>query len=119
MLERFRAVFARILTPVARFFLRLGISPDAVTVVGTAGVCAGALVFFPTGHFLVGVLVCTAFVFSDLVDGLMARMSGQVFRGGSFPDPAPDRFWDAAVFAGLAMYYVGPGDSRPLAALAI
>jgi CDP-diacylglycerol--glycerol-3-phosphate 3-phosphatidyltransferase len=119
MLERFRAVFARIFTPVARFFLRLGISPDAVTVVGTAGVCAGALVFFPTGHFLVGVLVCTAFVFSDLVDGLMARMSGQSSRWGAFLDSTLDRFGDAAVFAGLAMYYVGPGDSRPLAALAI
>src|SRR3954467_172360 len=119
MLERFRAVFARIFTPVARFFLRLGISPDAVTVVGTAGVCAGALVFFPTGHFLVGVLVCTAFVFSDLVDGLMARMSGQSSRWGAFLDSTLDRFGDAAVFAGLAMYYVGPGDSRALAALAI
>jgi CDP-diacylglycerol---glycerol-3-phosphate 3-phosphatidyltransferase len=119
MLERFRTVFARIFTPVARLFLRLGISPDAVTVVGTAGVCAGALVFFPTGHFLVGVLVCTAFVFSDLVDGLMARMSGQSSRWGAFLDSTLDRFGDAAVFAGLAMYYVGPGDSRPLAALAI
>jgi CDP-diacylglycerol---glycerol-3-phosphate 3-phosphatidyltransferase len=119
MLERFRAVFAAIFTPVARFFLRLGISPDAVTVVGTLGLCAGALVFFPGGHFLVGVLVCTAFVFSDLVDGLMARMSGQSSSWGAFLDSTLDRFGDAAVFAGLAMYYVGPGESRALAALAI
>ena len=119
MLERFRALFATIFTPVARLFLRLGISPDAVTVVGTLGVCAGALVFFPGGHFLVGVLVCTAFVFSDLVDGLMARMSGQSTSWGAFLDSTLDRFGDAAVFAGLAMYYVGPGASQPLAALAI
>jgi phosphatidylglycerophosphate synthase len=112
-------VFATIFTPVARLFLRLGISPDAVTVVGTLGVCAGALVFFPGGHFLVGVLVCTAFVFSDLVDGLMARMSGQSTSWGAFLDSTLDRFGDAAVFAGLAMYYVGPGASQPLAALAI
>jgi CDP-diacylglycerol--glycerol-3-phosphate 3-phosphatidyltransferase/CDP-diacylglycerol--inositol 3-phosphatidyltransferase len=119
MMERFRAFWAKIFTPVARQFLRWGISPDAVTIVGTLGLCAGALVFFPGGHFLVGVLVCTAFVFSDLVDGLMARMSGQSSSWGAFLDSTLDRFGDAAVFAGLAMYYVGPGDSEPLAALAI
>jgi CDP-diacylglycerol---glycerol-3-phosphate 3-phosphatidyltransferase len=119
MMERFRAFWGKVFTPVARLFLRLGISPDAVTVVGTLGLCAGALVFFPGGHFLVGVLVCSAFVFSDLFDGLMARMSGQSSTWGAFLDSTLDRFGDAAIFAGLAMYYVGPGDSRPLTALAI
>jgi CDP-diacylglycerol--glycerol-3-phosphate 3-phosphatidyltransferase len=119
MLERFRAFFAGLFTPVARFFLRMGISPDVITVVGTAGVCAGALVFFPSGHFLVGVLVCTAFVFSDIVDGLMARLSGRSSSWGAFLDSTLDRFGDAAVFAGLALYYAGPGDSLPLTALAL
>src|SRR3954453_1308930 len=119
MLEHFRAFFAGVFTPVARFFLRMGISPDVITVVGTAGVCAGALVFFPSGHFLVGVLVCTAFVFSDIVDGLMARLSGRSSSWGAFLDSTLDRFGDAAVFAGLALYYAGPGDSRPLTALAL
>lgn len=119
MMERFRAFWGRVFTPVARLFLRLGISPDAVTVVGTLGLCAGALVFFPRGDFLVGVLVCTAFVFSDLVDGLMARMSGGSSRWGAFLDSTLDRFGDAAIFAGLAMYYAGPGGSQPLTALAL
>src|SRR6476469_8292794 len=118
-MERFRAFWTKVFSPVARLFLRLGISPDAVTIVGTVGVCAGALVFFPRGDFLVGVLVCTAFVFSDLVDGLMARMSGQSSSWGAFLDSTLDRFGDAAIFAGLALYYVGPGDSEPLAALAM
>ena len=108
-----------VFSPVARLFLRLGISPDAVTVVGTLGVCTGALVFFPRGDFLVGVLVCTAFVFSDLVDGLMARMSGGSSKWGAFLDSTLDRFGDAAIFAGLAMYYAGPGGSQPLTALAL
>ena len=119
MMERFRAFWGRVFTPVARLFLRLGISPDAVTVVGTLGLCAGALVFFPRGDFLVGVLVCTAFVFSDLVDGLMARMSGGSSKWGAFLDSTLDRFGDAAIFAGLAMYYAGPGGSQPLTALAL
>jgi CDP-diacylglycerol---glycerol-3-phosphate 3-phosphatidyltransferase len=119
MLNRFRGVFTAIFTPVARLFLRLGISPDAVTIVGTIGVCAGALLFFPRGHLLVGVLVITAFVFSDLVDGHMARISGQSSAWGAFLDSTLDRFGDAAIFGGLAMYYVGPGDSDTFAALAI
>ena len=109
MLNRFRAVFAKVFAPIARFFLRLGISPDAVTIVGTIGVCAGALIFFPRGELLVGVLVITAFVFSDAVDGHMARISGQSSTWGAFLDSTLDRFGDAAIFGGLAMYYIGPG----------
>jgi len=119
MMERFRAFWTKVFSPVARLFLRLGISPDAVTVVGTLGVCAGALVFFPRGDFFVGVLVCTAFVFSDLIDGHMARLSGSSSKWGAFLDSTLDRFGDAAIFAGLALYYAGPGDSRPLTGLAL
>jgi CDP-diacylglycerol--glycerol-3-phosphate 3-phosphatidyltransferase len=119
MLERFRVFWAKVFTPVARLCLRLGISPDTVTIVGTVGVCAAALVFFPRGQLLVGVLVVTAFVFSDLVDGQMARLSGRTSKWGAFLDSTLDRFGDAAIFAGLAMYYVGPGDSEPLTALAV
>jgi CDP-diacylglycerol--glycerol-3-phosphate 3-phosphatidyltransferase len=118
MMERFRVFWTKVFSPVARLLLRWGVSPDAVTLVGTAGVCAGALVFFPRGDFLVGVLVCTAFVFSDLVDGHMARLSGSSSRWGAFLDSTLDRFGDAAVFAGLAMYYVRQ-DEDALAGLAI
>ena len=118
-MERFRAFWTKVFSPVARLFLRLGISPDAVTIVGTVGVCTGALVFFPRGDFLIGVLVCTAFVFSDLIDGHMARLSGSSSKWGAFLDSTLDRFGDAAIFAGLALYYAGPGDSRPLTGLAL
>ena len=44
MLNRFaRAFFTRLLTPIATALLRLGVRPDVVTVVGTLGVCVGAL----------------------------------------------------------------------------
>src|SRR6476619_586401 len=118
-MERFRAFWTKVFSPVARLFLRLGISPDAVTIVGTLGVCAGALVFFPGGHFLVGVLVCTAFVFSDLIEGHMARLSGITSKWGAFLDSTLDRCGDAAIFAGLALYYAGFGYARPLTGLAL
>ena len=119
MLDRFRAFWTKVFSPVVDALLRWGVSPDVVTLVGTIGVCAGALVFFPRGELLVGVLVITAFVFSDLVDGAMARKSGRVSPFGAFLDSTLDRLGDAAIFGGLAMYYVGPGDNDWLAALAI
>lgn len=111
MLERFKSFWQGLLQPVVSLFLRLGISPDAVTFVGTVGVAAGALIFFPQGKLLTGVLVITAFVFSDLVDGQMARQSGRTGLFGAFWDSTLDRVGDAAIFIGLALYFVGPGDS--------
>jgi CDP-diacylglycerol---glycerol-3-phosphate 3-phosphatidyltransferase len=120
MLNRLlRATMTRILSPVAHLFLRLGISPDVVTVVGTVGVCVGALAFFPRGEIWVGCLVITAFVFSDTVDGIMARESGRSSKWGAYLDSTLDRIGDAAIFGGLVLYYAGPGDNRLMAGLAL
>lgn len=119
MLERFRQFWTNFWSPVAHFLLKRGVTPNAVTLVGTAGVVAGAVIFFPTGHLFVGVLVITAFVFSDMIDGYMARTSGQTSPFGAFLDSTLDRVGDAAIFGGLAMYYVGPGHNKWFAALAI
>ena len=54
----------------------------------------------------------TVFVFSDMIDGYMARTSGQISPFGAFLDSTLDRIGDAAIFGGLAMYYVGPGDNE-------
>ncbi|GAA2052853.1 CDP-alcohol phosphatidyltransferase family protein [Catenulispora yoronensis] len=115
MLNRYaRAFFTAIFTPTARFFLKVGISPDAVTLVGTLGVIAGALCFFPRGSFFVGTLVITAFVFSDLIDGTMARMSKRKDKFGAFWDSTLDRLGDAAIFGGLAYWFARGGDQPVL-----
>src|SRR3954451_14761803 len=108
MLERFRQFWTNVWSPLANLFIRWGISPNTVTFVGTIGVCAGAVIFFPRGQLLAGVLVITAFVFSDIMDGYMARATGNVSTFGAFWDSTLDRIGDAAIFGGLAMYYVGP-----------
>jgi CDP-diacylglycerol--glycerol-3-phosphate 3-phosphatidyltransferase/CDP-diacylglycerol--inositol 3-phosphatidyltransferase len=108
MLQRFRDFWTKVFAPIANGLLRLGVTPDQVTVVGTLGVVGAALWFFPRGQLLVGVLVITAFVFSDLIDGYMARTSGQASDWGAFLDSTLDRFGDAAIFGGLLLYYIGP-----------
>ncbi len=113
MLERFKEFWAgTVLHPFVRLFIRMGISPDAVTLVGTLGVCAGALIFFPRGELLIGVLFITAFVFSDLIDGRMAREMGRVSKFGAFWDSTLDRIGDGAIFGGLALYFAGTGKDQ-------
>ena len=119
MLERFRQFWTNFFKPVAHLLIKLGVSPDAVTIVVTIGVVSGALVFFPRGHLLTGVLVITVFVFSDLIDGYMARTLGSSSRWGSFLDSTLDRLGDAAVFTGLAVWFLGGGDDEVLGYVAL
>ncbi|HLN77115.1 MAG TPA: CDP-alcohol phosphatidyltransferase family protein [Nocardioidaceae bacterium] len=119
MFEHLRTFFTNLISPVARLLLRLNVSPDAVTVVGTAGVVAAALWFFPRGQLIAGVLVITAFVFSDLLDGTMARMSGRTSTWGAFLDSTLDRMGDSAIFGGLVLYYANVVGSEVLTALTL
>ncbi|MEI2732167.1 MAG: CDP-alcohol phosphatidyltransferase family protein [Dermatophilaceae bacterium] len=120
MLNRLlRASWTKLMTPIAKAFLAMGISPDAVTVVGTLGVCAGALAFYPRGELLVGTLVITAFIFSDNVDGVMARLSGRQGAWGAFLDSTLDRVGDAAIFGGLVLYFANGGADVVMATLAL
>jgi CDP-diacylglycerol--glycerol-3-phosphate 3-phosphatidyltransferase/CDP-diacylglycerol--inositol 3-phosphatidyltransferase len=120
MLDRFKHFWQSVmLAPFVNAFIRLGISPDAVTLVGTLGVSAGALVFFPQGELLVGVLVITCFIFSDLIDGAMARATGSTSKFGAFFDSTLDRIADGAIFGALVLYFAGPGDSYLYLCLAL
>ncbi len=110
MLNRLlRETWTKVMTPIARLFLAMGISPDVVTVVGTLGVCVGALGFFPRGAFLAGTLVIVLFIFADNVDGVMARMSGREGSWGAFLDSTLDRVADAAIFGALVLSFASPG----------
>ncbi|KGN40599.1 phosphatidylinositol phosphate synthase [Knoellia aerolata] len=114
MLNKYaRPFFTKLLTPLASVLLRAGVSPDVVTIVGTLGVSLGALLFYPRGEFLIGTLVITAFVFSDTVDGIMARRSGRSSTWGAFLDSTLDRVADASVFGGLVLFYAGGQSVRP------
>lgn len=120
MLNKYaRKFFTRVFTPLAALLLRMGVSPDAVTLVGTGGVVAAALVFYPQGIFFWGTVAITVFVFSDMLDGNMARQSGKSSRWGAFLDSTLDRVADAAIFGGLALWFAGRGDSVTLCAVSI
>ena len=119
MLERFRGLSAALLAPLVRLLLRLGVSPDVVTVAGTAGVVLAALVCFPQGWLWQGALVVTLFVLSDMLDGQMAKVSGQATSWGAFLDSTSDRLGDAAVFGGVLLYFTYQEGSTVWGAVAL
>lgn len=121
MLNRFRQFWTKVITPIATLLLKLGVSADAVTLVGTIGVSAGALIFFPRGHLWLGTVVITCFVFSDMIDGYMARTSGTSSKWGSFLDSTLDRIGDGAIYGGLVMFYANSraGNSTLMAAVTL
>jgi len=118
MLNALRPLIARLLTPVGKALARTPVTPNAITITGTAGVVAGALWLFPTGHLFAGTMVCTAFVLADMLDGVLARVKGTSGAWGAFLDSTLDRVADAAVFAGLTIWLARTGQ-RPLALVAL
>lgn len=120
MLNRYaRAFFARLFTPLAAALLKRGISPDAVTIFGTLGVVIGGVVLYPMGELWWGSVFITVFIFTDLLDGNMARQSGQSSPWGAFLDSSMDRIGDAAIFGGLILFFAGRGDDLLNAYLAL
>src|SRR6516165_6104110 len=118
MLNVLRPALSRVLTPVADALARTPVTPNALTITGTAGMTAGALWLFPTGHLFAGTLVCTGFVLTDMLDGVLARVKGTSGAWGAFLDSTLDRVADAAVFAGLTIWLARTGQ-RPLALVAL
>ncbi|MGB2920457.1 MAG: CDP-alcohol phosphatidyltransferase family protein [Mycobacterium sp.] len=96
-----RAAYAKLSRPVAKGALRLGLTPDSVTILGTAGAVLGALTLFPIGQLFAGAFVVAFFVLADMLDGAMARERGGGTRFGSVLDATCDRISDGAVFCGL------------------
>src|SRR5919199_795592 len=104
-----RAVISYGVDPIARFLLRLGVSPNAVTVAGTVGVLIGSYLG-ALGHLFWGTWVVTASALTDVLDGTMARMRGSSGKFGGLLDSSMDRIADAAVFGAVTFYLAGQGN---------
>jgi CDP-diacylglycerol--glycerol-3-phosphate 3-phosphatidyltransferase len=111
-----RAAVSRALTPRGTRLANAGVTPDSITLVGTAGVVASAVICFPRGWFFAGTLLIWAFVMLDIVDGAVARAGGRGSLFGAVLDSSCDRLADAAVFGTVAWYYAMHGQKWMLLA---
>lgn len=99
-----RSVVAVVVDPVAKALLRIGLTPDLVTIVGTIVSVFASLWFIPRGEFLWWLLVYALSAPSDMLDGAMARMRGTTGPWGAFLDSTLDRISDGALFAGILIW---------------
>ena len=90
--------------PMGRALVRAGVSPDAITYVGTAGVVVGGVVFAARGQLVLATIVITLSALLDVLDGAMARARGSATRYGAFLDSTMDRVADGAVFGSLTWW---------------
>jgi CDP-diacylglycerol--glycerol-3-phosphate 3-phosphatidyltransferase len=111
-----RAAISRAMVPLGSRLARAGMTPDVITVVGTVGAVASAVIFFPRGWFFTGTLLITVFVLLDIVDGAVARATGGGSVFGAVLDSTCDRIADAAVFATVAWYFALHGEKWMLLA---
>jgi CDP-diacylglycerol--glycerol-3-phosphate 3-phosphatidyltransferase len=104
-----RAVVAYAVNPTARFLLRLGVTPNAVTIAGTIGVLIGSY-FGAQGHLFWGTWIITACALTDVLDGTMARMRGGSGKFGALLDSSLDRIADGATFGAVVWFMIHEGN---------
>lgn len=107
----------RLINPVVKMAVRLGVTANGVTISGAVGTVASALYFYPRGDLFVGTLVICFFALSDLFDGAIARLTnGTGTTWGGFLDSTIDRVTDAAIVIGVLIYII---DRDQIAAILI
>jgi CDP-diacylglycerol--glycerol-3-phosphate 3-phosphatidyltransferase len=88
-----------------------GISPNTVTAVGFLLTALSALVL-AGGYFRWGAIVLLLASIFDMLDGALARATGQSSTFGAFLDSTLDRYSESVTFVALAFYYSGTSGSR-------
>jgi CDP-diacylglycerol--glycerol-3-phosphate 3-phosphatidyltransferase len=109
MLNLFRTQVSRVTDPVGRWLVTRGVSPDAVTVAGTVGTAAAAVVLIPAGRLFLGALLATIFVLFDMIDGAMARARGHSTPFGAVLDSVCDRIADGVLFSAITWWCLASG----------
>jgi CDP-diacylglycerol--glycerol-3-phosphate 3-phosphatidyltransferase len=113
-----KPVVTRLINPVARLALRIGLTPNAVTVIGALGLVSSALFFYSNEEYFIGTLVITFFALSDLFDGAMARISEQgSSQWGGFLDSTIDRVTDSAILIAILIPLTSSDDALTPVAL--
>jgi len=101
----------RIIEPVARFGLKIGITPNIVTMIGATGVLLSAAFFYSREKYFVGTLVISFFALSDLFDGTMARISNKgASAWGGFLDSTIDRITDSSIIIAILIPLIQSND---------
>jgi CDP-diacylglycerol--glycerol-3-phosphate 3-phosphatidyltransferase len=106
--------------PIAAVLIKLGISANALTTIGTLSTVLGG-VAFAYGHMRLGGFIIGLTAIADALDGIVARRTGQVTVFGAFYDSTLDRVADGALLCGIAFFYASNPiyHSQPMLAVSL
>ncbi|EFK53820.1 CDP-alcohol phosphatidyltransferase [Corynebacterium genitalium ATCC 33030] len=108
-----RKTAAPVAEPVAKLLLRMGLSPNAVTLLGTLAAIAVTVVLIPTGNLVWAAVLIAFFSAFDMVDGTMARLRGGGTAFGATLDASCDRLTDGALFGAICLWLIYVDQAHP------
>ena len=111
-----RLWFKWVLDPLGRLFLRLGLTPNMVTMLGLVGNTIGAY-FLARGELLTGGILVAVMTPIDALDGTMARLRGEASDWGAYVDSVSDRYSELIIYGGLLYHFLNLGE--PLGGLLV
>lgn len=101
-----RERYLRLIEPLADLFARCHVHPNILSLLGLA-LSGAAAILYGTGNFFWAAWVVVLAGTCDVLDGLLARITGKTSRFGAFFDSTLDRFSEVFLFLGLAWYFSG------------
>lgn len=110
--------YLRLMEPIAAVLIKLGISANALTTIGTLSTVLGG-VAFALGYMRLGGFIIGLTAIADALDGIVARRTGQVTVFGAFYDSTLDRIADGALLGGIAYFYASSPEHHSLPMLAV
>ena len=119
--ESLRAPVTRLITPICRGLIKLGVSANMVTAIGALFTILAAIFTFPRGQFFLGTMLIIVFVLFDLLDGTVARLSAKGSNSwGALLDSTLDRLTDAVILGSILWFCIDTEDPLvPLVLLSI
>ena len=106
MLEHLRAPFKKLIEPIAKALIAIGLTANAVTVIGAVGTIVVAIATGVTGWLFGGAVVLTLLVLADSLDGSIAALTTGGTEFGAFLDSTLDRIADWAMLVGVIIFFL-------------
>ena len=103
MLESLRSGFKRAISPIAKFLVRLGVTANSITIIGTVAVVIIAFATAFSKQFVIGTIFLTIFVLADSLDGSVAALTTGGTKFGAFLDSTLDRIADWSLFISVCI----------------
>ncbi|MCO6558120.1 MAG: CDP-alcohol phosphatidyltransferase family protein [Bifidobacterium sp.] len=106
MLEKLRPPFKRLIAPIAKLLVAMGLTANAVTIIGAVGTILVAIATGITGWLIPGSILMAILAAFDSLDGSVAALTTGGTKFGAFLDSTLDRIADWAVLFAVVLYFL-------------